>query len=88
MHPLTALAVSSSGRYVAVAGEETVLLCEPCAAGFLQVAICTVSSGSTVNAISFFDANLDSAALLATAGDLCIGWEPLKASAHDQDPMS
>lgn len=79
--PLTGIAVSASGHYVALSGDDEVLLLETCTLGFRIAATRSVEPGKAIAAVCFFDETTDNATLLLAAGELCIGWEALKA--HD-----
>lgn len=90
VQPITAIAVSASGRFLALAGGEEVVLCEVHCQSFRRVASCVPVPGAQVSWLSFFvpQACVDSSTLLVTAGGECLGWTPLEEERKESDPDS
>lgn len=74
---VTYAAVSTSGRFLALAGESGAALCEPYCEGFRRVA--KWSSRSRVSWLGFLDEG-EHPELLLVEGPLCLGWAPFESA--------
>lgn len=81
--PLTWIAVSASGRYLALAGHSGASICEAYCEGFRGVARWSAPSVG-VSWISFLDDEADSPEVLLAEGPQCFGWAPFEARGTQQ----
>mmetsp|Transcript_75959 Transcript_75959/g.210921 ORF Transcript_75959/g.210921 Transcript_75959/m.210921 type:complete len:552 (-) Transcript_75959:108-1763(-) len=76
--PLSAIACSAFGRYVALQMGDHACLCEGYVAGFVWHSARAVVPGAPVVAVRFLYPLAESVHLLAAAADVCIAWDALR----------